>query len=57
MKWFSVKGIIEEAKKIKWPTTKDLARNTGEVLIFTIAFGVFFVVCEFVVSGLLNIIL
>ncbi len=57
MKWFSIKGIAEEAKKIKWPTTKDLVRNTGEVLIFTIAFGIFFVVCEFVVSGLLNIIL
>lgn len=57
MKWFSIKGIVAEVKKIKWPKLKELGRNTGEVLVFTIAFGVFFVVCEFVVSALLNFII
>ena len=57
MKWFSIKGVVAEVKKIKWPSIKDLGRNTGEVLVFTIAFGIFFVVCEFVVSTLLNFII
>ena len=57
MKWFSIKGIVAEVKKIKWPSIKDLGRNTGEVLVFTIAFAIFFVVCEFVVSTLLNFII
>lgn len=57
MKWFSIKGILEEAKKIKWPKASDLGRSTVEVLIFTISFGVFFVLCELIVSGFMNIVL
>lgn len=57
MKWFSLKGIIEETKKIKWPSFKEVLTNTVQVLVFTIAFGIFFVACSTVVSYLLSFII
>lgn len=46
MKWFSLSGILSEIKRVRWPKPKDLMRNTGSVVLFTIAFGVFFVICD-----------
>lgn len=46
MKWFSLSGIASEIKRVRWPKPKDLMKNTGSVVFFTIAFGVFFVLCD-----------
>lgn len=56
LKWFSISGIGKEIKRIRWPKKKDLGLNTAEVLIFCVFFGVFFVVCEFLVSFFLRLI-
>lgn len=45
LKWFSVRGIITEIKRIRWSKPKELAQDSGTVLIFTVAFALFFVVC------------
>lgn len=53
-KTFSWSGIRKEAKRVRWPKTKDTMQNTGEVLIFTVFFALFFIVCDFGVSFLLK---
>ena len=53
-KTFSWSGIRKEAKRVRWPKTKDTMQNTGEVLIFTVVFALFFIVCDFGVSFLLK---
>jgi len=55
MKWFSFSGIIEEIKKIHWPSKKELFTNSVQVVIFTFAFGLFFFVCQLIISELLNL--
>ena len=60
--WLSVDGIRKEAKRVRWPkwksegNTPGIAQNTGEVLIFTGFFGIFFVLCDFLVTFLLKVI-
>ncbi len=46
MKWFSIRGIQTEIKRIRWPHTDELLNNTKTVIVFTIAFGAFFVACN-----------
>ncbi|MCI6744858.1 preprotein translocase subunit SecE [Anaerolactibacter massiliensis] len=53
-KTFSWSGIKKEAKRVRWPKTKDTMSNTGEVVIFTAFFAVFFVLCDLLVSGLIQ---
>ncbi len=48
MKWFSIKGILEEMKKVHWPTAKELAKSSLTVLLFSAAFTAFFILCDFV---------
>jgi len=55
-KTFSLSGIKKEAKRVRWPKAKDTATNTGEVLIFTIFFAVYFVLCDFGIAWLLRLI-
>ena len=55
-KTFSWSGIKKEAKRVRWPKAKDTWENTGEVVIFTAFFALYFVLCEFVVSHLLKLI-
>lgn len=45
LKWFSIRGIFAEIKRIRWSKPKDLARDSGTVLMFTTAFAIFFVAC------------
>lgn len=54
MKWFSIAGIRSEISRIRWPKGKDLFINSGKVLFFTVAFALFFTLCEFVSSGFLK---
>ncbi len=55
LKWFSISGISKEAKRVRWPKTKDLISDSVEVIIFTVAFMLFFTACEFVIANLLRL--
>ena len=55
MKWFSVKKILAEIKKIKWPTGKELLKNSLQVIVFTAFFALFFYLCQFLVSAVLSV--
>ncbi len=55
MKWFSISGITKEAKRIRWPKTKDLFSDSTEVILFTVAFMAFFTLCEFLVANILKL--
>lgn len=56
LKWFSISGIVKEAKRIKWPKIGELSFNTVESLFFMGFFMLFFVCCEFVITYLLKFI-
>ncbi|MEA4874864.1 preprotein translocase subunit SecE [Anaerorhabdus sp.] len=56
LKWFSFDGIMKEAKRIRWPKTKELMSTMAEVLLFIVFFGTFFVVCEFLITFFLKVI-
>lgn len=56
LKWFSISGISKEVKRIRWPKRKELFGSSSEVLLFCVAFGVFFVVCELGVTFFLKLI-
>jgi len=50
MSWFSPKAIVKEISKIRWPKKGDLLTNSVQVLVFVAFFGVFFYLCQFLVS-------
>lgn len=54
MKWFSIAGIRSEVSRIRWPKGKDLLQSSGKVLLFTVAFALFFTLCEAVSTGFLK---
>lgn len=56
MKWFNIVGIQSEIRRIRWPKLSDLTKNSFTVIMFTVAFGLFFVVCELIASGFLTIV-
>lgn len=61
-RWFTLRGIQKEARRVVWPRWKDSDRGpgifstTGEVLVFTVFFALFFVLCEFGITFLLKFI-
>lgn len=60
-RWFSISGIIKEAKRVRWakwksePNNPGTFQNTVEVVIFTAFFALFFVACDFGISYLLRV--
>ena len=54
MKWFSFSAVTKEISKIRWPKKGDLASSSLEVIIFTVFFGLFFVLCQFIISVVLK---
>ena len=54
LKWFSLSGIYTEIKRIRWPKGSELSRNISTVIVFTVGFGLFFVLTEFVISNILK---
>jgi preprotein translocase subunit SecE len=59
--WFSWSGIRKEAKRVRWPHLKSegannpgIVQNSGETIIFTAFFAVFFVLCDLLVTWLLT---
>lgn len=53
LKWFSWEGIRTEVKRIRWIKPAELVESSGKVLFFCILFGVFFILCDLLVSKLL----
>ena len=53
LKWFSFEGIKTEVKRIRWIKFGELLESTGKVLAFCVLFGVFFVLCDLIISKLL----
>ena len=51
-----ISGILKEVKRIRWPHGKTLATNSLTVIVFTVFFGIFFLLCEVVASGFLSLI-
>ena len=56
MKWFSIKGIVEEAKKVRWPRRNEIAKDTFVSIAFMAIFAGFFVLSDFVVTLALRLI-
>lgn len=61
--WFSFSGIHKEAKRVRWPHLKSdgpnnpgILQNSGEVILFTAFFMVFFVLCSLLITYLLKLI-
>lgn len=58
--WFTWSGIRKEAKRVRWPHWKTegneagIWQNTGESVVFTAFFAVFFVLCDLLVTWLLS---
>ena len=55
MKWFSISGIREEIKKIRWPNRKEMVKDTITALTFMFAFGIFFVAGDMLIAALMNL--
>jgi preprotein translocase SecE subunit len=53
-KTFSWSGIKKEAKRVRWPKKEDTFARFGEVLIFSVFFALFFILCDLLVSGILT---
>lgn len=56
MKWFSIRGIFTEMKRIRWPKGKDLGRNSMTVFLFVFLLGVFFYATQVISSAFLRLI-
>jgi preprotein translocase SecE subunit len=55
MKWFSWNGIVKEAKRVRWPKGEDLLKNSTTVIVFVAFLGVFFFLCQVLISGFLKL--
>lgn len=54
MKWFSLKGVREEVRKIQWPKRKEMVTYTASVLGFVVFFAVYFMFSEIIISQILR---
>ena len=50
LNWLSISGIKKETKRIRWAKNKELFISFKEVMIFIVLFGIFFVLCEFIIT-------
>ncbi len=54
--WKGLKGIFSELKKVTWPTGKNVVKSTAVVLVVVVAFFVVLFGIDYVLSGLLSLI-
>ncbi len=54
--WKGIKGIISELKKVTWPRGKDVAKSTAVVLVVVVAFFIVLFGIDYVLAGILNLI-
>ena len=50
LKWFSISGIMTEAKRVRWPKQKELFKDTTTVIAVVTLFGVFFVLAQVITT-------
>ncbi len=55
-KWFSLSGISTEVKRIRWPKGDEMVKNSFTVIMFTVLFGIYFVIAETFVAFFLRMI-
>lgn len=55
LKWFSISGIYNEIKRIRWASPKKLTKDSIVVISFTAAFAIFFVICTLINAGVLKL--
>ena len=55
LKWFSLSGIMKEAKRIRWPKRKDLFKDSSEVIMFTLVFALGFVAFDVIIAFILKL--
>ncbi|MFV0255456.1 MAG: preprotein translocase subunit SecE [Erysipelotrichaceae bacterium] len=55
MKWFSISGIAQEIKRIRWPKKEELLKDFVIVLSFAFFFGIFFIGFDFIVGLFLRL--
>lgn len=51
---YSPRAIIDELKKVEWPSFKTLMGQSGLVICFTLIFGLYFFICELAASSLVS---
>ena len=51
---YSPANVMRELKKVKWPSVKQLSKDSLLVIVFTILFGLYFFVCEILSTGLVS---
>ena len=51
-----IKGVISELKKVTWPKGKDVLKSTAIVLVVVVAFFVVLFAIDYVLSGILSLI-
>lgn len=56
MKWFSINGIFKEIKRIRWPKSSELIKNSGIVILFTVVLSAFFYLCQIIISWFLTMV-
>ena len=56
MKWFSLKGIFGEIKKIRWPKRKEVVNDTFIAVVFIAIFAAYFILDDFIISFVLRLI-
>lgn len=49
---YSPANVMRELKKVKWPSVKQLSKDSLLVIVFTLLFGLYFFVCEILSTGL-----
>ena len=56
MKWFSFSGIVEEARRVRWPKRDDMFNNFVIVIVFTLFFGLCFYGSDALVALFLRVV-
>ena len=51
---YSPANVMRELKKVKWPSVKQLSKDSLLVIVFTLLFGLYFFVCEILSTGLVS---
>ena len=51
---YSPASVMRELKQVKWPSVKQLSKDSLLVIVFTLLFGLYFFVCEILSTGLVS---
>lgn len=52
MKWFSIRGIFAEIRRIRWPKSKETLKSGLIVIIFVAIFSLIFVGFDFIAHAI-----